>query len=81
MTNITIDPTRAGLTQLQALPQDTPVVMLNLLRYREQAVYPEAAQAPPARGGRHIGGTGGWRNSRSPRLAENCCGWARCRRS
>lgn len=50
MTNITIDPTRAGLTQLQALPQDTPVVMLNLLRYREQAVYPEAAQAPPCSG-------------------------------
>lgn len=50
MTNITIDPTRASLAQLQALPQDAPVVMLNLLRYREQAVYPEAAQVPPCSG-------------------------------
>lgn len=50
MTNITIDPTRASLAQLQAWPQDAPVVMLNLLRYREQAVYPEAAQVPPCSG-------------------------------
>ena len=46
----TIDPTRATLAQLRALPQDKPVVMLNLLRYREQASYPAEAEFEPCSG-------------------------------
>lgn len=43
----TIDPTRESLAQLKSLPQDKPITMLNLLRYREQADYPaEVDQAP-----------------------------------
>lgn len=37
----TIDPTRESLAQLKFLPQDQPIVMLNLLRYREQSAYPQ----------------------------------------
>ena len=49
MTNLisAIDPTRESLADyVQKFPANTPVVMLNLLRFREQAAYqPEDAQA------------------------------------
>lgn len=36
-----IDPTRAAFDTFKALPRDTPIHMLNLVRFREQAAYPE----------------------------------------
>ena len=36
-----IDPTRAQFDAFKALPRDTPIHMLNLLRYREHAAYPD----------------------------------------
>ncbi len=46
----TVDPTRAALAELAALPQDKPVVMLNLLRYRDAAAYPPEAAFDPCSG-------------------------------
>lgn len=46
----TIDPTRESLAQLKSLPQDQPVIMLNLLRFREQAAYPADADQSPCAG-------------------------------
>ena len=47
----TIDPTRDDLKRLtQAVPLDTPVTMLNLLRYRAQAAYPADAGHMPCTG-------------------------------
>lgn len=50
MPSKTIDPTRASIADLRELPQDAPVVMLNLLRYRKQAAYPSSAEAAPCSG-------------------------------
>ncbi|GGD94219.1 hypothetical protein GCM10011515_12520 [Tsuneonella deserti] len=36
-----IDPSRANFDAFKALPRDEPIHMLNLLRYRDQADYPE----------------------------------------
>jgi uncharacterized protein (DUF1330 family) len=36
-----IDPTRAQFDAFKALPRDQPIHMLNLIRLRERAVYPE----------------------------------------
>ncbi|MFC4292161.1 DUF1330 domain-containing protein [Sphingorhabdus arenilitoris] len=36
-----IDPTREAFDAFKALPRDTPIHMLNLIRYHENAVYPE----------------------------------------
>lgn len=36
-----IDPSRANFEAFKALPRDEPIHMLNLLRYRELAEYPE----------------------------------------
>lgn len=36
-----IDPTRESFDAFKALPRDTPINMLNLLRFREHANYPE----------------------------------------
>lgn len=36
-----VDPTRANFDAFKALPRDTPINMLNLVRYRDRAVYPE----------------------------------------
>lgn len=44
-----IDPTRAQFDAFKALPRDAPVAMLNLLRFRDLAVYP--AEHPGAREG------------------------------
>lgn len=35
-----IDPTRESFAAFKALPRDTPIHMLNLLRFRAQAAYP-----------------------------------------
>ena len=36
-----IDPSRANFEAFKALPRDEPIHMLNLLRYLEQAAYPD----------------------------------------
>jgi len=36
-----VDPTRESFDAFKALPRDVPINMLNLLRFREQAEYPE----------------------------------------
>ncbi|MDZ4866414.1 MAG: DUF1330 domain-containing protein [Alphaproteobacteria bacterium] len=36
-----IDPTRESFNAFKALPRDTPIEMLNLVRYRDRALYPE----------------------------------------
>ncbi len=47
----TIEPTPQRLSQfLQAADDGSPVVMLNLLRYRDQAAYPEGSGASPCSG-------------------------------
>lgn len=52
----TIDPDPKRLPELLAsLPQDTPIVMLNLLRFRDQARYGEGS-SEPARSGRQAYG-------------------------
>jgi uncharacterized protein (DUF1330 family) len=35
-----VDPTRANFDAFKALPRNTPINMLNLIRYRERALYP-----------------------------------------
>jgi uncharacterized protein (DUF1330 family) len=41
MTDIYIDPSPANFAAFKALPRDEPIHMLNLLRYRDRAEYPE----------------------------------------
>ena len=41
MTDGHIDPSRAGFEAFKALPRDEPIHMLNLLRFRERAEYPD----------------------------------------
>lgn len=36
-----IDPSRANFDVFKGLPRDEPIHMLNLLRYRDQAIYPD----------------------------------------
>jgi len=36
-----IDPTREQFDAFKALPRDAPIAMLNLVRYRERAAYPD----------------------------------------
>ena len=36
-----VDPSRSNFEAFKALPRDEPIHMLNLLRYRDQAAYPE----------------------------------------
>ena len=36
-----IDPSRENFARFKALPRDTPIHLLNQVRYRERAVYPE----------------------------------------
>jgi uncharacterized protein (DUF1330 family) len=46
-----VDPDRQQLSRvLKEIPQDTPIVMLNLLRFRDQAVYPDGHGAEPCTG-------------------------------
>jgi uncharacterized protein (DUF1330 family) len=41
MTESYVDPTRAAFDLFKALPRDTPINMLNLIRYRDIAAYPD----------------------------------------
>lgn len=41
MSDIFIDPSPANFAAFKTLPRDEPINMLNLLRYREQAQYPD----------------------------------------
>ena len=45
-----IHPERAALQALANLSDDQPVVMLNLLRFREQAAYPQGSPHAPCSG-------------------------------
>ncbi|MCY1288359.1 hypothetical protein D9M68_286210 [compost metagenome] len=46
-----IDPTREQLkTFAEQMPDDTPILMLNLLRFREQAAYPDGSGHAPCSG-------------------------------
>ncbi len=40
-----IDPDRAQFEAFKALPRDTPINMLNLVRVRERAAYPDGREA------------------------------------
>jgi len=47
----TIDPDREQLSRvLKGIPQDTPIVMVNLLKFRDQAAYPEGHEVEPCSG-------------------------------
>lgn len=41
MTEAHIDPTRAAFDIFKSLPRDTPINMLNLVRFRDLAAYPD----------------------------------------
>jgi len=41
MTETYVDPTRAAFDLFKSLPRDTPLNMLNLIRYRDLAAYPD----------------------------------------
>ncbi|MGN6820142.1 MAG: DUF1330 domain-containing protein [Sphingomonas sp.] len=45
MTEAHIDPTRAQFDAFKALPRDAPIAMLNLIRYREHAAYPDGHES------------------------------------
>lgn len=46
-----IDPDREQLSRvLKQVPQNTPIVMVNLLRFRARAVYPDGHGAEPCSG-------------------------------
>jgi uncharacterized protein (DUF1330 family) len=46
-----VEPTADGIAALAALPgEDGAIVMINLLRYRERAVYPDGFEAEPCSG-------------------------------
>lgn len=36
-----VDPTREQFDAFKALPRDTPIMMINLVRYRDRAAYPD----------------------------------------
>ena len=52
-----IDPSRASVDAFKALPRDEPIHMLNLLRFRERAEYPQG----------HEHGGKGWSGRRAYR--------------
>ncbi len=46
-----LNPSREQLADFaQTMPDDEPILMLNLLRYREQAAYPEGSEHSPCSG-------------------------------
>ena len=46
-----VEPTPDRFRQLsERVPEDTPIVMINLLRYRERAEYPKGSSAEPCSG-------------------------------
>ncbi len=54
-----VDPTREQFDAFKALPRDTPIHMLNLIRFNPTAVYPDGEQVTGARAyaryGKHSG--------------------------
>jgi uncharacterized protein (DUF1330 family) len=47
----TVNPTRESLARLKdALPKDMPVVMVNLLKFRDKALYPQGSGFEPCSG-------------------------------
>ncbi|MFN2329813.1 MAG: DUF1330 domain-containing protein [Chromatocurvus sp.] len=54
-----IDPTREQFDAFKSLPRDTPINMLNLIRFNDTAVYPDGERVPGAeayaRYGKHSG--------------------------
>lgn len=40
MTDASVDPSRAQFDAFKALPRDLPILMINLVRYRDRALYP-----------------------------------------
>lgn len=46
----TVEPTAEQMQALAAGEMDTPLVMINLLRFREQAAYPDDFEAEPCSG-------------------------------
>jgi hypothetical protein len=44
-----VDPRREHFDAFEALPRDTPILMLNLIRLRVEADYADAGVAPAAR--------------------------------
>ena len=43
-----VDPSREHFDAFKALPRDTPILMLNLVRLRGQAAYPDGRTATGA---------------------------------
>lgn len=43
-----VDPTREQFDQFKDLPRDTPIMMLNLIRLRDQAAYPDGRESTGA---------------------------------
>lgn len=69
-----VNPSREQFDAFKALPRDTPILMLNLVRLKDEAVYPEGERVSGAeayaRYGRHsepvfqrLGGTIVWRGT------------------
>jgi uncharacterized protein (DUF1330 family) len=54
-----IDPTRDSFDGFKALPRDEPVEMLNLLRLRDRAAYPDGREASGLEAYRTYGETSG----------------------
>lgn len=51
MSHETVDPTGDSIRRLRdEVPSDTPIVMLNLLRFRDHADYPEGSGQPTCTG-------------------------------
>lgn len=55
MTEAHIDPTRAAFNLFKSLPRDMPINMLNLVRYRDLAAYPDG----------HVHASKGWSGARA----------------
>ena len=53
--SIYVDPDRDQFEAFKALPRDTPVMMLNLLRFRDRAAYPDGRDASGAEAYRAYG--------------------------
>lgn len=43
-----VDPSRNQFDEFKSLPRDTPILMLNLIRLREHAAYPDGREASGA---------------------------------
>jgi hypothetical protein len=72
-----VDPDPKRLPEiLKSIPADTPIVMLNLLRFRNKARYKdgEADYDPTTTAARPTAATHWWRSRRSKAWAARCCG-------